>query len=46
VGNYYFAASMTAKRLVAQRFLLLDDAVRITNQALQQLTASGLLPLR
>ena len=45
VGNYYFAASMIAKQLVAQRFLLLDDAVRITNQALQQMTASGLLPL-
>jgi hypothetical protein len=45
VGNYYFAASMIAKRLVAQRFLLPDDAVRITNQALQQMTASGLLPL-
>jgi hypothetical protein len=46
VGNYYFSASVIAKRLVAQRFLLLDDAVRITNQALQQITASGLLPLR
>jgi hypothetical protein len=46
VGNYYFAASVIAKRLIAQRFLLPDDAVRITSQALQQLTASGLLPLR
>jgi hypothetical protein len=46
VGNYYFAASVIAKRLVAQRFLLPDDAVRITNQALSQITVSGLLPLR
>jgi hypothetical protein len=37
---------MIANRLVAQRFLLLEDAVRITNQALSQITASGLLPLR
>ena len=46
VGNYYFAASMIAKRLIAQRFLLVEDAQRITSQALQQITASGLLPLR
>jgi hypothetical protein len=46
VGNYYFAASVIAKRLIAQRFLLLEDAQRITSQALQQLTASGLLPLK
>jgi hypothetical protein len=45
VGSYYFAASAIAKRLVAQRYLLLDDAVRVTNQALSQMTASGLLPL-
>src|SRR5439155_15316440 len=46
VGNYYFAASVIAKEMIAQRFLLPDDAARITTQALQQITASGLLPLR
>ena len=46
VGNYYFTASTIAKRLVAQRLLLVEDAQRITSQALQQITASGLLPLR
>ena len=46
VGNYYFALSVIAKDMIAQRFLLPDDAARITTQALQQLTASGLLPLR
>ena len=46
VGNYQFAASMIAKRLIAQRFLLLEDGQRVVSQALQQITASGLLPLR
>lgn len=46
VGNYYFAASQIAKHLIAQRLLLPADAARITSQALSQLTASGLLPLR
>jgi Alpha/beta hydrolase domain len=46
VGNYYFAVSVFAKQLIAQGFLLLDDAVAISNQALQQMLASGLLPLR
>jgi Alpha/beta hydrolase domain len=46
VGNYYFAASKIAKQLIAQRFLLPDDGARITTQALQQMTASGLLPLQ
>jgi len=43
-GNYYFAASVAAKQMIAQRFLLLEDAVRLTNQALQDVRASGLLP--
>ena len=46
VGNYYFAASVIAKNLIAQRLLLPEDGARITSQALQQITASGLLPLR
>jgi len=46
VGNYYFALSVIAKEMIAQRFLLPDDAARITTQALQQITVSGLLPLR
>jgi hypothetical protein len=46
VGNYHFAVSMNAKSLIAQRFLLLSDGMRLTNDALQQMTASGLLPLR
>ena len=46
VGNYQFAASMIAKRLIAQRFLLVEDGQRVVSQALQQITASGLLPLR
>jgi hypothetical protein len=45
VGNYQFAAAQIAKRMVAQRFLLVEDAQRVVNQALQQMTASGLLPL-
>ena len=46
VGNYYFAASQIAKHLIAQRLLLPADGARITSQALSQITASGLLPLR
>ena len=46
IGNYYFSASVIAKQLVARRLLLPEDALRITNQALQQITLSGLLPPR
>ncbi|TMH27321.1 MAG: hypothetical protein E6H66_23640 [Betaproteobacteria bacterium] len=46
IGNYYFSASVIAKQLVARRLLLPEDALRITNQALQQITSSGLLPPR
>jgi hypothetical protein len=46
VGNYYFAASVIAKSMIAQRILLPEDAARVTSQALQQITANGLLPLR
>jgi len=46
VGNYQFAAAQIAKRMIAQRLLLPDDAGRIVSQALSQMTASGLLPLR
>ena len=45
VSNYYFQASVIAKKLIAQRFLLVEDGVRITNQARQELSASGLLPI-
>jgi Alpha/beta hydrolase domain len=45
VGNYQFAAAKIAKQQVAQRFLLQADASRLVAQALQQMTASGLLPL-
>jgi hypothetical protein len=45
-GNYYFAASVMAKQMIAQRFLLVEDAVRLTNQALSDMKSSGLLPPR
>ena len=45
VSNYYFQASVIAKKLIAQRFLLVEDGVRITNQARQELSGSGLLPI-
>jgi hypothetical protein len=45
VGNYQFAAAQIAKRMIAQRLLLVEDAQRVVSQALQQMTASGLLPL-
>ena len=32
-GNYHYAISVAAKQMIAQRYLLLDDAVRLTNQA-------------
>jgi hypothetical protein len=45
VGNYQLAAAQIAKRMIAQRLLLVEDAQRVVSQALQQMTASGLLPL-
>jgi hypothetical protein len=44
VGNYQFAAATAAKKLMAQRLLLPQDANRLVAQALQQMSASGLLP--
>jgi len=45
VGNYQFAAAQAAKKLIAQGLLLPQDGARLVSQALQQMTASGLLPV-
>jgi len=44
VGNYHFMAAAAAKKLIAQRLLLPQDATRLVDQAVQELDASGLLP--
>jgi hypothetical protein len=44
--GYYYGVTQNAQDLVNQRFLLPEDANRLTNQALNDMLRTGLLPKR
>src|SRR5262249_21341345 len=44
LGNYIFQASVIAKRLVSQRFLLPQDVAPLINTMRTQMTNGGVLP--